>query len=171
MTKLSRSRAADTSLSFQGQTMDLWSRPGYLVRRLHQISVAIFLDDMSDLNLTPVQFGALSVIANRPGIEQSLIGEELGLDRVNVGDVIARLIKNGLAQREVSQRDRRVKEVHLTEAGLRLAAEGAKRLMRIQDRFLAPLNEAQRATFLELTMLMITANNSLGRAPMRLPEG
>lgn len=170
MTKSSRPRAAAANLSLREQTIDLWSRPGYLVRRLHQISVGIFLDEMSDLALTPVQFGALTVIANRPGVEQSVIGEELGLDRVNVGDVVARLIKNGLAFREVSQRDRRFKEVYLTPAGLTLAIKGSKRLKRIQERFLSPLDDAQREQFLSLLMRIIQENNDLSRAPMRLPE-
>ena len=95
----------------------LWARPGYLVRRLHQISVAIFLGEMSDLDLTPVQFGALTIIASRPGIEQSVLGEEIGIDRVNVGDVVLRLIKNDLVRRVVSRRDRRFKEVSLTPKG------------------------------------------------------
>ncbi|WP_431284337.1 MarR family winged helix-turn-helix transcriptional regulator [Humitalea sp. 24SJ18S-53] len=171
MTKVSRTRTArPANVSTLERSIDLWGRPGFLIRRLHQISVAIFLEEMQDLSLTPVQFGALTVIANRPGIEQSMIGEELGLDRVNVGDVVVRLIKNGLAIREVSQRDRRFKEVFLTPEGMKLAAEGAKRLKRIQERLLGPLNESQRETFLELVMLMITASNSLGRATLRLPE-
>jgi hypothetical protein len=33
----------------------LWARPGFLVRRLHQISVAIFMEEMASLEITPVQ--------------------------------------------------------------------------------------------------------------------
>jgi MarR family transcriptional regulator, lower aerobic nicotinate degradation pathway regulator len=148
----------------------LWARPGYLVRRLHQISVAIFLDEMSDLDLTPVQFGALSIIANRPGIEQSVLGEELGIDRVNAGDVVQRLIKNDLAQREVSPRDRRFKEVTLTPKGEVAVRQGTARLKRVQQRLLAPLNPDERTVFLRLLMQLISGNNDQGRAPLRLPD-
>ncbi len=103
----------------------LWARPGFLVRRLHQITVAIFLDEMAELDLTPVQFGALTIIAGRPGIEQSTLGEELGIDRVNAGDVVQRLIKNNLARREVSPRDRRFKQVSLTPEGEATLEEGS----------------------------------------------
>jgi DNA-binding MarR family transcriptional regulator len=148
----------------------LWSRPGYLVRRLHQISVAIFLDEMSDLDLTPVQFGALTIIAGHPGIEQSVLGEEVGIDRVNAGDVVQRLIKNGLARREVSTRDRRFKEVSLTPKGEAALVEGVARIRRVQQRLLAPLDPDDRDVFLRLLMQLISGNNDQGRAPLRLPE-
>lgn len=151
-------------------SVDLWARPGFLVRRLHQITVAIFLDEMSGLDLTPVQFGALTIIAGRPGIEQSTLGEELGIDRVNAGDVVQRLIKNNLARREVSPRDRRFKEVSLTPAGEAALEEGSKRMKRVQERLLHPLNTAERQMFLKLLMQLIDGNNDQGRAPLRLPE-
>ena len=146
----------------------LWSRPGYLVRRLHQIGVAIFLEEMAALPLTPVQFGALTVIAHRPGIEQSVLGQELGIDRVNAGDVVLRLINNGLVRREVSQRDRRFKEVFITAKGEALMAEGMKRLKTVQTRLLEPLPPADRATFLKLLMVLIDGNSGVGRSPLRL---
>jgi DNA-binding MarR family transcriptional regulator len=147
----------------------LWERPGYLVRRLHQISVAIFLDEMSDLDLTPVQFGALTIIASRPGIEQSVLGEEVGIDRVNAGDVVLRLIKNDLARREVSPRDRRAREVSLTPKGEAVLCAGMSRIKRVQQRLLEPLDPKDRAVFLGLLMQLITGNNDQGRAPLRLP--
>jgi DNA-binding MarR family transcriptional regulator len=148
----------------------LWARPGYLVRRLHQISVAIFLDEMSDLDLTPVQFGALTIIAGRPGIEQSVLGEELGIDRVNAGDVVLRLVKNELARREVSPRDRRFKEVSLTPKGKAVLAKGLARIRLVQQRLLAPLDPDERDVFMRLLMQLINGNNDQGRAPLRLPE-
>ncbi len=140
------------------------------MRRLHQITVAIFLDEMAELDLTPVQFGALTIIAGRPGIEQSTLGEELGIDRVNAGDVVQRLIKNNLARREVSPRDRRFKQVSLTPEGEATLEEGSKRMKRVQERLLHPLNAMERQTFLKLLMQLIDGNNDQGRAPLRLPE-
>ena len=148
----------------------LWLRPGFLVRRLHQITVAIFLDEMAGLDLTPVQFGALTVIAARPGIEQSALGAELGIDRVNAGDVVQRLMANDLVWREVSPRDRRYKEVTLTKAGAKVLREGTKRMRRVQERLLGPLDQASRDTFIALLMQLIEGNNDEGRAPLRLTE-
>src|SRR5260370_1805656 len=89
-----------------GKASELWSRPGFLVRRLHQISVAIFLEEMADLEITPVQYGALMIVAAEPGIDQSALAAELGVDRANAGDVLARLSKSGYLTRDPSPSDR-----------------------------------------------------------------
>jgi hypothetical protein len=67
-----------TELGPLRRLVSLQARPGFLVRRLHQIGVAIFTDEMADLGITPVQFGAMSIVGMKPGIDQSALGEELG---------------------------------------------------------------------------------------------
>jgi DNA-binding MarR family transcriptional regulator len=148
---------------------DIWQRPGFLVRRLHQIGVAIFLDGMGDLELTPLQFGALTIIARNPGIEQSALCERMGIDRVNAGDIVQRLVKNGLATRRVSKLDRRFKEVFLTNDGLELAASGVERMNDISRRLLGPLTPAEETTFLKLIAKLVNDNNDLGRTVLRRP--
>ena len=50
---------------------EIYGMPGHLIRRLHQISIAYFNERMSGmgLDLTAVQYSALSVLAERPGID------------------------------------------------------------------------------------------------------
>lgn len=148
--------------------VSLWSRPGFLVRRLHQISVAIFADEMADLELTPVQFGALSIVGVNPGIDQSALGEELGTDRANTADVVTRLVKNGFLLRTVSPKDRRVRRIYLTDPGREVVVEANCRLKQIQARLLAPLKPGDRAIFVDLMTNLIESNNSLGRTALRL---
>ena len=149
-------------------TIRLWSRPGFLVRRLHQISVAIFMDETAGLGITPLQFGALSVLAASPGLDQSTLGAELGIDRANVADVVARLSVGGYVTRHTSESDRRVKNIYITEAGKALLHETNARFRNVQSRLLGPLTPQDRETFVGLTMQLIEANNSLGRAVLRL---
>jgi DNA-binding MarR family transcriptional regulator len=146
----------------------LWSRPGFLARRLHQISVAIFKDGMSGLGLTPVQFGALSIVAVSPGIDQAAVGLELGVDRANNGDVLNRLEKLGLIVRRDAPHDRRTKKVYLTKRGRQMLLNAHERLPDIQKRFLSPLSSSQRKLFLALLFKLIEENNSLGRTILRL---
>ena len=61
-----------------------------------------------------MQFGPLTIIAGRPGMDRSVPGKELGIGRVNAGDEVLRLVGNAPARREVSPRDCRFKEVPLT---------------------------------------------------------
>ncbi|MEH2472116.1 DNA-binding MarR family transcriptional regulator [Nitrobacteraceae bacterium AZCC 2161] len=148
----------------------LWSRPGFLVRRLHQISVAIFLEEMASLEITPVQYGALMIVAANPGIDQSALAAELGVDRANAGDVLARLSKGGYLTRQPSSIDRRFIQVGITEEGTLLLAQAADRAKRAQDRLLRPLAPKDRKTFVAMMNQIIGASNHVGRATLRLKK-
>jgi DNA-binding MarR family transcriptional regulator len=151
-----------------GNASALWSRPGFLVRRLHQISVAIFLEEMASLEITPVQYGALMIVAADPGIDQSALAAELGVDRANAGDVLARLSKSGYLTRAPSQSDRRFVQVRLTEQGTALLGEAGSRAKKVQDRLLMPLKPKDRKVFVALMNQIISASNHVGRAPLRI---
>ncbi|GGF54199.1 MarR family transcriptional regulator [Azorhizobium oxalatiphilum] len=148
----------------------LWSRPGFLVRRLHQISVAIFMEGMAELEVTPLQFGALSIIAVSPGIEQAAVGTELGVDRANNGDVLNRLEKAGLIVRHTAPHDRRTRKVYLTVKGRDMVLVANERFATIQKRFLGPLTAAEKKVFLGLLSKLIEENNELGRTVLRFAE-
>jgi DNA-binding MarR family transcriptional regulator len=147
--------------------VSLRARPGFLVRRLHQIGVAIFADEMAELGITPVQFGAMSIVGMKPGIDQSALGEELGTDPANTTDVINRLVKNAYVMRAVSPKDRRMRSVYLTERGHEVVIEANGRLKNVRTRFLSPLKVADREVFLDLMIEVIEGNNALGRAAWR----
>jgi DNA-binding MarR family transcriptional regulator len=146
----------------------LWARPGFLVRRLHQISVAIFMEEMASLELTPVQYGALMIVAAQPGIDQSALAAELGVDRANAGDVLARLSKSGYLTREPSPSDRRFIQVRLTAQGTALLRKAAGRARKVQERLLLPLAPKDRKAFVALMNQIISASNHVGRAPLRI---
>ena len=40
------------------KSFDFRHAPGHLIRRAHQLAVAIFMEETSDFGVTPVQFGA-----------------------------------------------------------------------------------------------------------------
>ncbi|MCB2037617.1 MAG: MarR family transcriptional regulator, partial [Ottowia sp.] len=46
----------------------LYQRPGFLLRRAHQLSVALFDLHCGALNLTPPQYGVLTVLSHAQGI-------------------------------------------------------------------------------------------------------
>ena len=56
-------KSTDTSI-------DLGRLPGHQIRRLHQIAVAIFLQDTEAHGLTPVQYAAMQAIQASPLIDQ-----------------------------------------------------------------------------------------------------
>jgi DNA-binding MarR family transcriptional regulator len=145
----------------------VWDRPGFLVRRLHQIHVAIFLEEMAEDNFTPIQFGLLSAIADLPGLDQLSLAKEIGIDRANVADVLTRLEARGLVIRTVSTQDNRRKLCVPTEQGLAFVRKHYENMQRAQDRLLRPLEPAKRAEFTRLLRRVVEAGNDLGRARLR----
>ena len=53
-------------------TMDaVYTKPGYLFRRMQQIAVAIFVEECRAYDLTPVQYAALVAIPDQGGDDQT----------------------------------------------------------------------------------------------------
>jgi DNA-binding MarR family transcriptional regulator len=150
-----------------GARLPLWSRPGYLVRRLHQIHSALFAEECRSFGITPVQYGLLTALLHYPGSDQVTLGTEMGIDRTNVADVLERLAERGLVRRERSARDRRMMLASLTPEGTRLTREMQGAMQRAQDRLLAPLPTAERPRFMAMLVALIDGNNDCGRSALR----
>jgi DNA-binding MarR family transcriptional regulator len=139
--------------------LPLWSRVGYLIRRLHQIHSAIFVEECREFGITPVQYGLLTALHYFPGSDQVSLGREVGIDRTNVADVLERLSERGLVRRERSVQDKRSKIAFLTPAGEAILEQGRASMMRAQDRILAPLAPPFRPAFLAVLTQLIDGNS------------
>jgi len=52
---------------------NLWDRPGFLFRRLHQIHVGMFMENLTEFNATPAQFAVLTVLNEQGTLDQNSI--------------------------------------------------------------------------------------------------
>lgn len=147
--------------------LPLWSRPGYLVRRLNQIHYALFFEECREFRVTPVQYGLLTALFIRGRLDQVSLAEELGIDRTNVAEVLKRLSARGLVRREENPADRRARLASLTPKGKTLTSSMFGAMQRAQDRFLAPLSQVERDAFMATLVRLIEANNAYGRAIMK----
>ena len=111
---------ANPALRTLAERLPLLKRPGYLVRRLHQVHSALFLEECAGFGITPVQYGLLTVLSTAPDSDQITLAGSLGIDRTNVSDVLARLQQRGLVSRVRSRVDRRMVLARLTPEGERL---------------------------------------------------
>lgn len=145
---------------------DLWSRPGYLVRRLHQIHVGIFADECRAFDLTPVQYGLLTVLKARGPLDQVTLSTEVGIDRTSGADVMRRLERRGLVERVRSSRDRRANVVSITPLGARQVRDMQASMARAQERFIAPLEPAEREAFARMMRKIIDSGDASSRAPL-----
>lgn len=146
---------------------ELGSRPGYLIRRLHQIHVALFLEECREHNLTPVQFGVLTVLYDGEALEQVVIAGEMAIDRNTAADVIRRLAKRGYIHRPASIRDRRAKLAQITERGREVVERMQPQMIAAQNRLVAPLDEDEYRQLMFLMGKVIDGNNEASRAPLR----
>ena len=145
--------------------IDIDLQPGHAIRRLHQISVGVFLQELGDLGITPVQYGALQAVANQPGIDQRTLARAIALDASTTGGVVDRLEARGWLERRMSPDDRRTRLLFLTAAGERGLSDAVPGMLRAQDQILAPLTAGQREEFMRLLLILVTQNNELSRAP------
>jgi DNA-binding MarR family transcriptional regulator len=139
--------------------------PGHYIRRLHQIAVAIFLQETEAHGLTPVQYAALSKVGMTPGVDQRTLARSIGLDTSTIAGVIDRLEARGLMQRKASPEDRRVRLLSLSKAGLDMLAAVEPDMLKAQQRILEPLPVTERDKFMRMLRKLVVANNELSRAP------
>lgn len=168
----SGTQAAADGLSFPSGELaihGLSDMPGHLIRRLHQVAVALFSELTADFGVTPVQYGALAAIARFPAIDQRSLAELVAFDTSTTGDVIRRLEGRGLLTRAPGVTDRRVKHVHLTEAGHALLKEIDPLVMQVQETLMAPLSSGEAAILMFLLRKLVTLSNERSAAPLREP--
>jgi len=153
--------------------MEIYNYAGHLIRRLNQISTSVFQAGMKEAgqDLTPVQFAALNAIRQHPGVDQATVAGLIAYDRATIGGVIERLEQKGLVARTVSARDRRARELTITDLG-RTTLESLGAVVRgLQPAILTGLDPAEQAEFLRLAAKAAEAGNSLSRAPLTVPPG
>jgi DNA-binding MarR family transcriptional regulator len=164
----------DDALSNIGETDlptgHLWQRPGYLIRRLNQIHHALFFECCQEFTITPVQYGLLTTLSERPGLDQTSLCLELGVDRTTMADVLRRLEQRGMVKREASEADGRHKLTYITPKGSRLMKKMYGKMREAQTRLLEPLPAAARIKFVELMTILVEANNQYGRTSVKAFE-
>jgi DNA-binding MarR family transcriptional regulator len=143
----------------------LEEQPGFYIRRLQQIAVAVFLEETQAHGVTPVQYAALYAVQRQPGLDQRTLAGVIGLDTSTLGGVIERLERRGLLTRQVAPGDRRMRLLHATPVGTDLLAAIEPAMRHAQQRMLAPLPPAERAQFLALLKQVVDGNNAHSRAP------
>jgi MarR family transcriptional regulator, lower aerobic nicotinate degradation pathway regulator len=168
-TKLSsaiRAKSSQAALLFADTP--LMDRVGFLIRRLHQIHLALFVQEVGELDITTIQFTALSVLHQRGEIDQSELAAHVGMDRTNVSDVVRRLLERGYVSARINPVHRRRRLIMLTEEGFAFLRMADRCASRAHERTMATLTETDRRVFAALLQRLVQEQNTLGRSPLRL---
>lgn len=131
-------------------SFDFTQAPGYLIRRAHQTSMAIFAEELSSYDVTSLQFAIMQSLVDEPGSDQITVAQRVALDAATCGSVIMRLEERGWLRREPSPTDKRRKLLWLTPEGEKQAMEMKKPARKVQQKLLASLQETERAQFIAM---------------------
>jgi DNA-binding MarR family transcriptional regulator len=127
--------------------------PSLLGYNLRRAQVAVFQDfarALADCGITPGHFGVLVLIDSNPGLNQTALGNALGIDRSTVVAVIDRLEGRSLVERAVSPDDRRSYALRLTPAGTSMLAKAWPLVREHEARFARNLSKDEFSTLLNL---------------------
>lgn len=144
----------------------LYGRPGFLLRRAHQISVSIFEEACSALALTPGQFSVLAVLHADPSLDQSSVARAIGLDKVTVSLLLRGLEARGLVHRCPDRLNRRRRTLTLTAQGRETMQRSQAPTEAAYERLMAPFDPMQRAALVQLLQQLVTELEPCARAPL-----
>lgn len=121
----------------------LYLRPGFLLRRAHQLSVGLFEEGCRELGLTPPQYGVLTIVAHAGGCDQVTVARALGFDRVTTLRIVRGLQARGLVARAPSPDDGRRLQLTLTADGQATLTRARELAAQVTERLMAPLSAAE----------------------------
>jgi DNA-binding MarR family transcriptional regulator len=136
----------------------LTQRPGFLVRRLHQIHVALFQENCSAFAITPLQYSLLSALAVRGSADQTTLASDIALDRTTTTGALKRLQSRNFIERSVDRADRRARICRLTAAGARLLTRMEASARAAHRDTLATLSRAEQKNFVAMMQRLVAAH-------------
>jgi MarR family transcriptional regulator, lower aerobic nicotinate degradation pathway regulator len=136
----------------------LGQRPGFLVRRLHQIHVALFQEKCAEFEITPLQYSLLSALAVRGTADQTTLAADVALDRTTTTGALKRLHARRFIERAVRRDDRRARACRLTAAGASLLGKMEAAARAAHRDTLASLSKSDQKRFITLMQQIVAAN-------------
>ena len=82
------------------KTFDLAESPGHLLHRAQQFAAERFIKAMDGAKLTQRQFAVLHATAGNEGLTQTDLVRITGIDRSTLAELVGRMARNGLLERE-----------------------------------------------------------------------
>jgi DNA-binding MarR family transcriptional regulator len=133
---------------------ELLSSPSFLVKRLGWAAKDRAMDAYEAAGFSPYHYAVLALLEEEPRETQATIADALGYDRSHLVGLLDELEERGLIERRRDPADRRRHLVKLTAEGKRALSRLRTIARRVDDEFLAPLDEEQRAAFHALLLAL-----------------
>jgi DNA-binding MarR family transcriptional regulator len=133
---------ASRTAPFRGLAFTL-SSLGYAVSRR-------FKEALVSFDLHPREFALLRAVASDEGESQQTLAERLQIPRSRMVAIVDELERRSLLERRASPQDRRVRLLHLTDAGRALLRQALARAIDFERELGAPLAPDEREQLLDL---------------------
>ncbi|MFC4274624.1 MarR family winged helix-turn-helix transcriptional regulator [Achromobacter aloeverae] len=143
----------------------LYSRPGFLLRRAHQIYVAIFEANFERLSLSPAQYSVMVALHDLHGVNQGDLAKAIGMNKVTVSQIVQALETRGWITRKKADDDRRQRQLTLTADGLRAVNQTAAMAEATYAEQMAPLSEPERQRLFKLLQRIVDELEPRARTP------
>jgi DNA-binding MarR family transcriptional regulator len=137
----------------------LEERPGYLIRRLHQIHVALFQEKCAAFEITPLQYSLLTALAKRGTADQTTLATDIALDRTTTTGALKRLQSRRFVDRAIEYHDRRSQICRLTRAGAALLRKMEKSARTAHHETVADLSKADQKRFIAMMQKIVAARS------------
>jgi DNA-binding MarR family transcriptional regulator len=144
---------------------DVYDQPGHLIRRAQQIAVSMFYSTVG-YEVTPVQYGALRILQDYPGIDQVTLARLCALDTSTAANLAVRLEQGGFVKRVVPAGSKRFRLLRLTPQGAALLKKLLPAGRLLSRRLLQALDKKEQKVFLRLLKKFVHLNNEESRAPL-----
>ncbi|HUZ98013.1 MAG TPA: MarR family transcriptional regulator [Gaiellaceae bacterium] len=147
--------------------LEMLARPAVLLARVGIAVKMETMDRFEEAGFNAYHYGVLALLDEGARETQATIADALGVDRSMLVGLLDQLEERGMIERRRDPNDRRRQMVSLTAAGKRQLASFRKMVQKIEDAFLAPLDEDERATLHDL-LLRVAAERDSRFAPVQL---
>jgi DNA-binding MarR family transcriptional regulator len=142
-----------------GNSWPLDERPGFLIRRLHQIHVALFQKRCAAFEITPLQYSLLSALAKRGTADQTTLAADVALDRTTTTGALKRLQSRHFIERSIHHHDRRARISRLTKAGAKLLRQMEAQARAAHRETVLDLSKADQKRLIVLMQKIVAANS------------
>jgi DNA-binding MarR family transcriptional regulator len=143
----------------------LGDRPGALLVIAARTGQELASRRLAPMGLSVRLCGVLNLLAEGP-ISQQALGEQLGIDRTTVVELIDELEQQGIVERRRNPADRRSYALTLTAKGRTVQKRAARVFDAAADEFLDALQPAERQVLMGMLQRLISAaDDRLSAAP------